>query len=90
MTRLEKEISRQTQKEVRGKPIVITLIPGTDKREPMIALRLKGERLEYRGTLSDLYRVLALWHGNAERNARREAKKNGVPWRTARKQFLAR
>ena len=90
MTPLRKEIDRQVDKEVRGKPVIITLIPGTDRREAMIALRLKGERTEYRGTISDLYRTLALWHGNAERQAKAAARKQGVPWRTARKAFLAR
>lgn len=90
MTKLNSTIARETQKRVQGRPIVVTLIPGTDSREPMLALRLKGTRVEYRGLVSDLYRVLALWHSNAERSAKAQARKDGIPWREARKAFLRR
>lgn len=38
--------------------------------------------------LSDLYRMAALWHGGKEAQAKRAARRNGVSWRVARKQFI--
>jgi hypothetical protein len=39
--------------------------------------------------LSDLYRMAALWHGQKLAQAKRDARKAGVRWSTARKQFEA-
>lgn len=89
MTKLNKRLFRETNKSVGRVPVVLGLKPGTDKREDLVGLKLKGTRTWYVATVSDLYRVLALWHGQKESNARRVARKEGVPWRRARKQFAA-
>ena len=53
----------------------------------LIGLRLKGKRTQYVCALSDVYRMAALWHGQKEAKARREAKKFGIPWKRAKKDF---
>jgi hypothetical protein len=70
------------------KPIVLTLVPGNDTREELIAFRLKGTRETMLARVADLYRMAALWHGAKMHQARREARKAGEPWRMARKRFL--
>jgi hypothetical protein len=89
MIKLLKRVRRETAKLVQKRPVIIELIPGTDRREAMVSLRLKGTRRAYRVTLSDLFRTAALWHANAERHAKAAARKQGIPWRQARKQFEA-
>jgi|GEM_PF-2945698 hypothetical protein len=69
-----------------GKPLVMLLVPLRDGNT-LLVLRLKGQRVGYVVHLADVYRLAALWHGNKERQARAVARKNGVPWRIARKQF---
>lgn len=89
MTKLTKAISRETNKVVGRFPVVITVAPGSGTREDMIGLRLKGKRTQYVCTLSDIYRLAALWHGQKEAIARRAARREGVSWHTAKKQFDA-
>lgn len=60
------------------------------RNEALIGLRLKGTRKQLVVQLSDVYRVAALWYGQKEAAAKREARKNGVSWRTARKAFIAK
>lgn len=69
-------------------PLAVALVPRPDNN-PLLVMRLKGRRTGLVVTLADVYRVAALWHGQKEKRARCEARKNGVPWRRARKQFLA-
>lgn len=88
MTLLTKAVHRVTNKVVGKRPVVLTIAPGSSKREDLIGLRLKGQRTQYLVTLSDVYRLAALWHGQKEQAARRAARKAGVPWRKAKKQFL--
>lgn len=89
MTKLTKAVTRETTKLVRGLPVVMTIAPvGTDN-ETLISLRLKGKRTRYVCALSDIYRMAALWHGQKEQRARREARKNGVSWKKAKKHFDA-
>ncbi len=87
-TKLTKPVSRETGKEVRNKSVIVTVAPCGSQAEARIGFRLKGERTQYVALVSDLYRVTALWHGQKETLARRDARRNGVPWRTARKQFI--
>jgi hypothetical protein len=51
MIELNKPISRVTTKPFAHykRPIVITLLPGTDKRDEFIAMRLRGTRETYLG-----------------------------------------
>jgi hypothetical protein len=88
-TLLHKPISRETNKDFGhyGRKIIVTLAPGTDTRDDLIGLRLKGTRQQLIGRLSDIYRVLAQWHGAKLATAKKEARRNGVPWRSAKKQF---
>lgn len=89
MTPLTKPVSRVTSKTYRNRPVVVTLAPAGSQSEALIELRLLGERTRYVVALSDLYRMAALWHGQKEAAAKRQARKDGVPWRTAKKHFLA-
>lgn len=88
-TPLTKPVSRETARRVQGREIIVTLAPCGSQPEARIGLRLKGTRKQYVGAVSDLYRILALWHGQKEASAKRTARKSGIPWRTARKQFIA-
>lgn len=89
MTKLEKPVTRETAKRIGARAVLITIAPAGSQSEALIALRLKGKRTQYVVALSDLYRMAALWHGQKEAQAKRAARKEGVPWRTARKAFDA-
>lgn len=88
MTRLSKPISRETLNTCRLRPVIVTIAPLGGQNEARIGFRLKGERVQYVASVSALYRVVALWHGQKEAAAKRVARKNGIPWRLARKQFI--
>lgn len=89
MTALTYAVSRLAL--VRGvrEPVVITLIPCHGDGDTLIALRLARRRVSYVMPAADAYRLAAEWHGNKERAAKRAARKHGIPWRQARKKFLA-
>ncbi len=88
-TPLNKPIARETAKVIGKRPVIVTLAPAGSQSEALIGLRLKGTRTQYVCALSDVYRMAALWHGQKEQAARRKARKEGVPWSRARKQFIA-
>lgn len=88
MTKLSKPVSRETNKKYGNHPVIITLAPAGAQAEALIGLRLKGKRTQYVVALSDLYRLAALQHGNKEAHAKRSARKQGVPWKVAKKAFL--
>jgi hypothetical protein len=69
--------------------VIVTLAPAGSQNEALIGLRLKGTRTQYVCAVSSVYQMAALWHGQKEAAARREAKRNGIPWRIAKKKFLA-
>lgn len=87
MTKLTKPIERETAKTYGKRTVIVTLAPAGSQDEALIGLRLKGTRTQYVCALSDIYRLAALWHGNKEAKAKREARKNGIAWPTARKIF---
>ena len=87
MTPLTKPISRVTAKTVANRQVVLTIAPCGAQQEARIGLRLLGSRKQYVVLLSDIYRMAALWHGQKEASARREARKNGIPWSRARLAF---
>lgn len=87
MTTLKTKVVRQTNKVIGRRNVIITIAPGTSTREDMIGLRLKGTREIYTACLSDLYRTLAFWHGNKLRIAKSKARKDGVKWKYAKRQF---
>lgn len=71
----------------RGRPIIVSIGPCGSQDEALIGLRRKGERTQYVVTVSDVYRWAALAHGNKERIAKAKARKEGVPWKRAKKIF---
>lgn len=89
MTKLIKPVSRETNKCYGSRPVIVTLAPAGNENEALIGLRLKGKRTQYVCALSDVYRMAALWYGQKEAAAKRAARKNGLSWRTAKKQFIA-
>lgn len=89
MTTLTKTLSRVTGKKYNGRPVVVTLCPLGGQPEALISFRLLGTRTQYVLRLSDAYRMAALWYGQKEAKAKREARRNGISWARARKQFLA-
>jgi len=89
MTLLSKPVRRETNKRVGKRTVIITLAPAGSQDEALIGLRLKGTRTQYVCSLSDVYRMAAENHGQKEARARREARRSGIPWRSARKAFLA-
>lgn len=88
MTKLTKPIARETNKIYARRNLIVTLAPAGSQSEALIGLRLKGKRAQYVCALSDVYRMAALWHGQKEAAAKRTARKAGIPWATARRQFL--
>ena len=89
MTKLTKPIARETAKLYGSTPVIVTLAPAGSQSEALIGLRLKGRRTQFVCALSDVYRMAALWHGQKEAAARRAARKEGVPWKQAKKKFNA-
>lgn len=87
MTKLEKPVSRVTNKKVSGRPVIVTLGPAGSQNEALIGLRLLGKRTQYVCALSDVYRMAALWHGQKETKAKKEARRLGIPWKQAKKEF---
>jgi hypothetical protein len=88
MTKLTSPVHRETAKFYQNRAVIVTLAPCGSQSEALIRLRLKGKRTQYVCPLSDLYRVLAMWHGSKEQAAKRTARKNGVPWKRAKQQFV--
>lgn len=86
-TKLTKPVTRETAREVQGRPIIVTLAPCASQNEARIGLRLKGKRTQYVCALSDVYRMAALWFGQKEAAAKRAARKSGQSWKTAKKTF---
>lgn len=84
-TKLNRLVSRETNRKFNRRPVIVTLAPSGD--ETLIGFHLKGTRTQYICTLDSIYRMAALWHGNKVARARREARKNGEPWRKAKKRF---
>ncbi len=89
MTKLNKPVSRETAKVVNSRNVIVTLAPSGSQSEALIGIRLKGKRTEYVLALSDLYRLGALWYGQKEQAAKKAARRSGVSWRIARRQFIA-
>lgn len=89
MTKLTKPVSRETARQSSRRNIIVTIAPAGSQPEALIGFRLKGTRTQYVCALSSVFQMAALWHGQKEQRAKREARKNGVPWRVARKQFNA-
>lgn len=87
MTFLNKPVSRQTAKLYGTRPVIVTLAPAGGQSEALIGLRLKGKRTQYVCALSDVYRMAALWHGQKEAAAKRQARRDGIPWKHAKKKF---
>lgn len=88
MTKLNKPVSRETTKTISGRNVIVTVAPcGGSQTEARIAFRLKGRRTQYVMLLSDLYRIAALQYGQKEKSAKREARKNGIPWKQAKRKF---
>lgn len=87
MTPLTKPVSRETAKRIGTRSVIVTIAPAGSQEEALIGLRLKGKRTQYTIAVSDVYRWAALQYGQKEARAKREARRDGVPWRKARKLF---
>lgn len=88
-TKLNKPVSRETQKMIGSRPIILTVAPLGNQSEALIGLRLKGKRTSYVMALSDCYRWFAEQYGYKERQAKRAARKAGESWKLAKKRFIA-
>jgi len=86
MTPLLKSIHRLSNKRIQGKPIVITLAP-TGSGD-MIALRRLRERTQYIISLQEVYQMAALRYANKESAAKKQARKDGIPWKRAKASFV--
>lgn len=89
MTKLNKPISRETSKRISGRNVIVTFAPCGSQAEARVGFRLKGKRTQYVCTVSALYTIAALWHGNAEAKAKRDARKAGESWKYAKRRFIA-
>lgn len=88
MTKLTKPVERETNRRYGSRNVIVTLAPAGADNDALIGLRLKGTRTQYVCALSDVYRLAAMWHGQKEAAAKRQARRQGVSWRTARREFL--
>jgi hypothetical protein len=88
MTPLTKSVSRETAKTINSRNVIVTLAPAGSQDEALIGLRLKGKRTQYVVALSDVYRMAALWHGQKEAKAKKEARREGIAWKVAKKKFV--
>lgn len=88
MTKLLSPVTRETAKIVSSRAVIVTLAPAGSQSEALIGLRLKGKRTQYVVALSDVYRWAAMGHGLKESRARKSARKLGIPWKQAKKEFL--
>lgn len=88
-TKLTKKVERETAKCFGNRPVILAIAPCGGQDEARLGLRLKGRRTQYVVTLSDIYRVAALWHGQKEAAARRQARRDGIPWKRAKQKFIA-
>lgn len=88
MTKLTKPVARETNKTYNSRAVIVTLAPAGSQAEALIGLRLKGTRTQFICAVSDIYRTAAMWHGQKLTAAKREARKNGIPWRIAKKEFV--
>lgn len=86
-TKLTKPVQRETSNTYRGRPIILTIAPGPTG-ETILGMRRKGERTEYLMLLSDAYRISAMRHGTAEKAAKKSARRAGIPWKQAKREFL--
>lgn len=87
-TKLLSPISRETAKCYQSRPVIITIAPLGSQDDARIGFRLKGKRTMYVSLLSDCYRRAALDYGHKLAIAKRAARKAGVPWARAKKQFV--
>jgi hypothetical protein len=89
MVKLSRPVSRSTVKAFAHykRPIVVTLVPGTDERDDLITTRLKGTREKYVARIADVHRLMALWHASKVSAAKRAARKDGIPWARAKREF---
>lgn len=88
MTRLTKPVHRLTNKKDGKYRVVVTLAPAGSQDEALIGLRLLGRRRMFVVKLSDIYRRAAQDYGIKEAAAKRAARKHGIPWRKAKKDFV--
>lgn len=88
MTKLTKPVHRITNKRYGKLRVVVTLAPAGSQDEALIGLRLLGRRTQYVVAVSDVYRMAAYNYGVKEAKAKREARKLGIPWRSAKKAFV--
>lgn len=85
MTRLTSTVQRVVK--IGSKRYVLSLHPA--EVEDLISLRPLGCHVAYIVPVSTVRVQAALAFGRAEQAAKREARKYGVPWKSARKEFLA-
>lgn len=85
MTRLEATVERVVK--IGSRRYVLGLHPSLN--EDLISLRPLGCHVAYVVPVSTVRVYAALAFGRAESAAKREAKKYGVPWKSARKEFLS-
>lgn len=87
-TKLTKPVSRETNRTFQKRPVIITIAPLGKQDEVLIGLRLKGTRVQYTISLSEVYCMAAMRYANRELAAKKAARKAGVPWHVARRQFI--
>lgn len=88
MTKLTKPVQRETNKTYQSLPVIVTIAPAGSQDDALLGFHLKGRRTQYVVALSDIYRLAALWYGQKEAMARKAARKAGVPWGRAKREFV--
>lgn len=85
MTNLETTIYRKIM--IGRKTYVLGIHPNDP--EPILSIRELGRRVPYAVPVSTVRVHAALAFGRAESAAKREARKSGIRWKTAKRKFYA-
>lgn len=86
-TKLSKPVARETQKSYQSRNVIVIIAPAGSQDEALIGFRLKGKRTTYVSSLSDHYRMAALWYGQKLAAAKKAARNSGIPWKRAKISF---
>ena len=89
MTALSSPVRRVTAARYCSRNLVVIIAACGGQPEARIGVRQKGKRTAYTATVSDFYRWAASLYAAKERSAKRAARKQGLPWKQAKKRFIA-
>lgn len=85
---LTKPLTRETPNIYQQRAVMFTAVPLPSQRQTVFVFRLKGKQVQYARNLSEIYHDAAASYARKEKAAKSQARRDGIPWRKARKQFI--